>query len=142
MKKLLTALTTALLVVILAVTMTGCGKAGAIKSAYEKEGYTVATATVKDNEQAKGALKALGLSDDEVKEAENWEVITASKGISIAVVLKFPSSGDLKNFLTVEKDDGSKDTAMYDKAVEDGNVNSECLLLLGAGTAKDIFKNA
>lgn len=146
MKKFLTALCTSLLVVILAIGLAGCSKADKIKSAYEEAGYKVVTATVKDNNEAKSALKALGLTDDDLKEAENWEVISATK-VSLsdggtALVLKFPSSGDVKNFLTIEKDDGSKDTTAYDKSVENGNVNGDCLLLIGVGGAKDIFKNA
>lgn len=146
MKKILVSICSVLLVALFALSMTGCSKGEKIKKAYEKAGYTVSTATVKDDAGAKAALKAFGLTDDEIKDAENWEVISATK-ISVtdggsALVLKFPSSGEVKNFLTVEKDDGSKDTAAYDKAKEDGKINGDCLLLTSVGGAKDIFKNA
>lgn len=146
MKKILVSICSVLLVALFALSMTGCSKGDKIKKAYENAGYTVSTATVKDSSGAKAALKALGLTDDEIKDAENWEVISATK-VSFTdggtvLVLKFPSSGKVKEFLTVEKDDGSKDTSIYDKAKEDGKVNGDCLLLAGVGDAKTIFKNA
>ncbi len=146
MKKVITALFTAMLVVVLAFALSGCSKANKIKKAYEDAGYTVSTATVKENEKAKSALVLLGLTDDQIKEAENWEVIIASKlslaDSGTAIVLKFPSAGELKDFLTAEKEDGSKDTAMYDKAKADEKINGDCLLLVGLLDAKNIFKNA
>ena len=56
-------------------------------------------------------------------------------------VIKFPSAGDLKDFLTVEKD-GEKDTSMYDEAKDDGTINGNCLLITAGSEAKDIFKKA
>lgn len=144
MKKVVSALFTAMLVIVLAFAVSGCSKADGVKKAFEDEGYTVSTVTVKDSESAKSALSLLGLTKEQINEAGEWEVISAAKLAltSPALILKFPSSGKVKEFLTVEKEDGTKDTSIYDKAKESGKINGDCLLLVGEGNAKEIFKKA
>lgn len=143
MKKILTAICTTLVAVLLAFGIAGCSSADRVKKAYEDAGYTVKVATLKDNAEAKSALKLIGLTDEQLADGENWEIITATKSVlDSALILKFPSSGDLKDAFTIEKDDGTKDTSIYDNAVDKGNVNGECYYILGSGSAKDVFKNA
>lgn len=144
MKKFITAVCSAMLVVVLAFALTGCSKADKIKKAYEDAGYEVTTVSIKDSSKAKAALVLFGFTDDQVKEAESWEVISATKAAlaSPAFVLKFPSSSKLKEFLTVEKEDGTKDTKLYDSQNEAGHVKGDCWLFAGVGNAEEVFKNA
>lgn len=139
MKKFLATVSTVLLIAILAFTMAGCDNSGNIKKAFENEGYTV-TSVKADSSEAKGLFTLMGFSEKQVKEAEKYEIIYCVKGISACMIIKFPSEGDLKEFLTVEKD-GNKDTAAYDKAKENDEINGNCLFI-GTGSSKDIFKKA
>lgn len=144
MKKFLTALSAALLVVILALTMAGCDKSGNIKKAFENEEYTVTTVDA-SNETVQTLLKA-ALTEDQVSKVNEYEIILCvGKGLNAitgsGVVIKFPSSGELKSFLTVEDSEGNKDTSAYDKAKEDGSINGNCLYF-GSSAGKDIFKKA
>ena len=143
MKKVLTAICSALLIAIFAVTMAGCDKSGSIKKAFEKEEYTVTTVSTSDS-TVNSILKPL-LTEDQLKKANEYEVILcAGKGLNLltgsGVVIKFSSSSELKDFLTVEKD-GNKDTTAYDKAKEDGRINGNCLYF-GSSAGKEIFKKA
>lgn len=144
-KKILVAISTALLIVILAFTMAGCDKSGSIVKAFEDKEYTV-TEVSTDNDDAKSLLKTAGLTDEQVQNASEYKIyLCTAKGIaaitSSGLVIKFPSSGDLKEFLTVEDKDGNKDASAYDKAKEDGSINGNCLYF-GAPAGKEIFKNA
>ena len=144
MKKVVSALFTAMLVIVLAFAVSGCSKADGVKKAFEDEGYNVSTVTVKDSESAKSALSLLGLTKEQINEAGEWEVISAAKLAltSPALILKFPSSGKVKEFLTVEKEDGTKDTKLYDSQNEAGHVKGDCWLFAGVGNAEEVFKNA
>ena len=134
MKRILVFLTAALLVLSLA----SCGdKSGSIKKAFEGEGYTVTTVDT-SNSIVKGLLDAV-LNDDQMDDLSKYELILCTKGFDNAVIIKFPNSGDLKDFLTVEDKDGNKNTALYDEAKDDGKINGNCLLIVGSSTAKDIF---
>ena len=141
MKKFLCGLSMALLTIILAFTLTGCSKAGSIKKAYENEGYTVESHSASEED-----LKSAGLSDEDAKDASSYEIYLVYDKVTgkvpVATYVKYPSASKLKDSLTVTKDDGSKDTSVYDKAVETGNVNGDCWLILGAGKLLEIFKNA
>lgn len=144
MKKFLAALSTVMLVALLALTMTGCDKSESIKKAFEKEEYTI-TEVSANNETVQGILKPL-LTEDQLKDVNNYSVILCvGKGLNAltgsGVVIKFPSGGDLKDFLTVEDKDGKKDTTAYDKAKEDGSINGNCLYF-GSSAGKEIFKKA
>lgn len=133
MKKFITAICTALLVVVLAFTLTGCDKSGKIKKAFEKEGYTVTVIKASDSK----VLTDL-LSEEDMKEIDEYEVFNCSKsaGLSsgIVTIIKFPSDDKLKEVLGEEA---------YNKAEEKGYVNGNCYLAvpLGADVVK-IFKDA
>lgn len=135
-KRILVLLTALVLVFSLA----SCGdKSGSIKKAFEKEGWTVKTVNA-DDTGVKTILEIL-LSDEQIEKASEYEIILCTNGIlNSAIVMKFPSSGDLKDFLTVEDEDGKKDTSAYDKAKENGTINGNCLLITMSSEAKEIFK--
>ncbi len=126
---------------LMLLALVSCDKSSAVKKAFEKAEYKV-TSVKADSEDAKTLLKLMNFSEDQMKEIGEYEIMLCTSGIKIALVIKFPGSGDLKSFLTVEKEDGSKDTAAYDKAKEDGNINGNCLLLTLSNDARDIFKKA
>ena len=113
MKKVLTAICSALLIAVFALTMAGCDKSGSIKKAFEKEEYTVTTVNA-DNSTVQTILKA-ALTEDQVNKVNEYEIILCvGKGLNAVtgsgVVIKFPSSGELKDFLTVEDSEGNKNT--------------------------------
>ena len=129
MKKVLISLSTALLVVILALTMAGCDKSGSIQKAYENEGYTVTVIDAKDSD----ALKTL-LGEDAKDEIDKYAVYVCSKGLITVSYVKFPSADTIKEVLG---EDG------YKKATESGFVNGNCYLLVPSlAGANDIFINA
>ncbi|MDE7087847.1 MAG: hypothetical protein K2O67_06615 [Clostridia bacterium] len=131
MKKFLAALTTALAVVVLALTLTACSnKSGSIKKAFESEGYTVTAVSGNDSKE----LKEL-LSEEQQKNAEKYEVITCKKGlVHNALIFVFPSKDDLVEAL-------GQDT--YDSMVESGMINGNCYLVFTIDTEViEIFKKA
>ena len=144
MKKVLTAICSALLIAVFALTMAGCDKSGSIKKAFEKEEYTVTTVNA-DNSTVQTILKA-ALTEDQVNKVNEYEIILCvGKGLNAVtgsgVVIKFPSSGELKDFLTVEDSEGNKNTTAYDKAKDSDSINENCLYF-GFSAGKEIFKNA
>ncbi len=126
--------------VILLLSMVSCGdKSGAIKKAFEDDGWTVKTVKA-DDTGVKVVLEIL-LTDEQIEKAADYEIIFCNKNIiKNAVVIKFPSAGDIKAFLTVEDKDGKKDTTAYDKAKEEGMINGNCLLITVDSDAKELFK--
>ena len=144
MKHILKSVLALSLALVMLLALVSCDKSSAVKKAFEKEEYTVesvSTEKLNDSETIKGILKDAGLTDEQVKDLANYEVIFVFKDLTKAgLIIKFPGSGDVKSFLTVEKD-GKDDTSAYDKAKEDGRINGNCLFL-GTSSAKDIFKKA
>ncbi len=145
MKKTLRNVIVLLTALLLVVSLAACDKSANIKKAFEDAGYTVTSAKATDD-SVKGLLDLL-LNDEQMKEAENYEIILCKvDGLlnigKTAVVLKVPSAGDLKNFLTVEDEDGKKDTSVYDKAVEDGKINGNCMIFTASSESLEIFKKA
>ena len=159
LKRILMFITAALMLLSLA----SCDKSGSIKKAFEKENYEVASIAGSD-EGFQSALAWIPDLTEEQKEAiKEYEIIAVNKkeeastnssaigsffenlgnavdgAIPDAVIVKFPSAGDLKDFLTIEKD-GEKDTTAYDKAKEAGQINGNCWMVLGDAAAKEIFK--
>ena len=128
------------LAALMVVSLVSCDKSNAVKKAFEKAEYNVSTVD-SENALIKGLLTA-ALNEDQMKELSKYELILAQKGLSVALIVKFPGAGDLKSFLTVEDKDGKKDTSAYDKAKEDGYINGNCWLLTLSSDAKDIFKKA
>ena len=125
---------------VLLVSLVSCGdKSGAIKKAFEEDGWTVTTVNT-DNSTAKTVL-SLFLTEEQIEDAAKYEIIWCNKSIvKNAVVIKFPSSGDIKTFLTVEDSEGKKDTKAYDEAKANGMINGNCLLITADSDAKELFK--
>jgi uncharacterized lipoprotein YehR (DUF1307 family) len=125
---------------VLLVSLVSCGdKSGAIKKAFEEDGWTVTTVNT-ENSTAKTVL-SLFLTEEQIEDAAEYEIIWCNKSIvKNAVVIKFPSSGDIKTFLTVEDSEGKKDTKAYDEAKANGMINGNCLLVTADSDAKELFK--
>ena len=138
-KNMITKIVTFALAALMLLSLVSCDKSSSVKKAFEKAEYKVETVDT-NNAIAKPLLSAV-LSEDQMKEAEKYEVILCSKGLAVAVILKFPGSGDIKDLLTVEKD-GKKDSSAYDDAKKDGTVNGNCMIFTISNDAKDIFKKA
>ncbi|MDE6585589.1 MAG: hypothetical protein K2K80_02795 [Clostridia bacterium] len=143
MKKFISAISIALLTVILAFTLAGCDKSGAIEKAYEDNGYTVKITTTAENATVKNLISTI-LTEEQKKEIDKYALIYASKLLPPegVVIIKFGSSGDLKDFLTIEDKDGNKDTSAYDAAKDAGHINGNCYFIVGGKDALNIFKNA
>ena len=139
MKKLLVGIVTTLLAVLLCCSLAGCDKSGNIKKAFEDEGYTV-TIVDTNNDTAKGLLSA-ALTKEQVEKVGEYGIYLCTGKLVPAIYIKFSSSSELKDFLTVEKD-GNKDTSAYDTAKEKGFINGNCYLLPTVGKPLEIFKNA
>ncbi|MBQ7336328.1 MAG: hypothetical protein IJW92_07650 [Clostridia bacterium] len=145
MKNVIKLIALSLVLVMTMAIFASCGdKSGAIKTAFENEGYTVTTSSYEDlSSTAKGIIETILDADDEqIEELNKYEIIVCNKGLSLALVIKFPSTGDLESFLTTEDKDGNKNTDLYEDLKEDGAVNGNCLILTLSSSAIDIFKNA
>jgi hypothetical protein len=137
MKKFLKGLSVALLVLVCVFAFAGCDTSSKIKKAYENEGYTVSSVDASDS-TVKSSLSAV-LSDEQMEKLEKYEIIYCVKILNTAIIIKCPSSSDVKSFLTT--DDG--DTSAYDTAKDNGYVNGNCYLVFATTSAtKDVFKNA
>ncbi len=132
LKTLLVLLTAALLVFSLA----SCDKSGSIKKAFEKEGYEISTVDAED------PTVQLLLSKDQLEDVKDYEIIVAKKGLASAIIIKFPGSGDVKDFYTTEDKDGKKDTSKYEEAKEDGYINGNCVIITLSENAVEIFEKA
>lgn len=138
MKNALKKILVVLMATMLVLSLASCDKSKSIKKDFEDAGYTVSTVDT-NNDTAKGILKLL-LSDEQIEKVGEYELILCTNGIlNTAIIIKFPSSGELKDFLTTEDSDGKKDTSAYDKAKEDGKINGNCLLITSSSDAKDVF---
>ena len=136
MKKVLAALTTALLVVIMALTMTGCDKSGSIEKAFKNEGYEVTSQTVDEAAEKYSLLKTAlsSMSEENRKTVGKYGAIVCTKTLKTAIIIKFPSSDDIKEILG---EDG------YKNAEDSGYVNGNCWLAVPLDLdASNIFKNA
>ena len=133
MKKFLAAISTALLIVVLALTMAGCDNSGKIQRAFEKAGYEVTVTKAEDNKDLQNLL-----DEEQKKDINSYAIISCVEKEGLikqsALIFKFPSADTIKEVLG---EDG------YNKAVESGLVNGNCYLFLPLGTdVVDIFKNA
>lgn len=141
MKNFAKILSVLLVAVMLVTVLVSCGdKSGAIKKAFEKEDYTIAE--LKGTDKAVQAVLTLLLNEDQMKKAEKYDVILVTKILNAGVVIKFPSSGDVKDFFTVEDKDGKKNTEAYDAAKDGGMIKGNCVFFSASKDAKEIFKNA
>ena len=126
---------------LLCLTFAACGdKSAAIKKAFEEEGWNVKV-TDSDDRIVRTVLEIL-LTDEQMEEAENYEIIWVQDGLKTAAIIKCGSSSELKEFLTIEDEDGKKDTSIYDEAEEDGWINGNCVIMTLSNDAIKIFKNA
>ena len=145
MKKTIRVLALTLVLVLMACTLASCSTYGAIKKAFEKEGYTLQNA---DNEKT-GEIK----TDDGVitytihtfqKEAEGGEGVLGniiggiSQAASTAIIWEFGSDKDLQK--AIEESDDIK--AVLKDAQESDYVNGNCVLMTLNSAAVEIFKNA
>lgn len=146
MKKFLKRLAAVALVLVGALSLASCDKSSSIKKAYEKEEYTVSETKMDDvyNTPLVGTIVKSAIesnyNENQRKEIASYSVIFAYKGTNYALIVKFPGSGDVKDFLTTEDSDGKKDTSAYDSAKDNGSINGNCLLLVASNAAKEIFK--
>ena len=138
-------------VAVMLLALASCGgsadKSGAIKAAFEGEGYTVASAKYADmGDEAKAIIEAV-LSDELVEKMANYEIMVFSQKVVVvdlpkAIVVKCDSADAVKDFLTVTKEDGTKDATAYDEAVSAGLINGNCYILSLDSDAINLFKNA
>ncbi len=132
------------LVAVMLLAMVSCDKSSAVKKAFEKAEYKVETLD-SENEGVK-AILSLMLNEDQMKKAADYEVIYVSMDglLNIAkkaVIIKFSSASEVKDFFTVEKD-GEKDTSAYDKAEKDGWINGNCVIFTVSDDCLNVFKGA
>ena len=144
MKKVLKTVLALSLACLMLLGLVSCDKSGSIKKAFKNKDYTVKTVNASD-ESIQSLLKIL-LNDEQMKKVGDYELILCTpdgllNAANTALIIKFPGSSDVKEFLTTEKD-GKKDTTSYDKAKDEGWINGNCLILTLGSDAKDIFKNA
>lgn len=141
MKNILKSVLALSLACIILLALVSCGdKSGAIKKAFEKNEYTVTTVKA-DDANIQSLLKLL-LTEEQIKKVNEYELIFCSKNLlKGALIIKVPSSSDMKDFLSEEKD-GKKTYDTYNKASENGWINGNCLILTLDGDAKEIFKKA
>lgn len=146
MKNFAKILSVLLVAVMLVTVLVSCGnKANAIKKAFEKNDYNVAE--LKGTDEAAQTTMKLLLNEDQMKDAEKYDVIVVSMdGVlnvgKTGLIIKFPSSGDVKDFYTVEDKDGKKNTDAYDAAKDGGMINGNCVIFSLSKDTIEIFKNA
>ena len=139
-------------VAIMLFALASCGggnadKSGAIKAAFEKEGYTVTSTKYADMDEDAKEMLEMALSDDMVDKMANYEIILLSKKVAgfdvpTAFVVKCDSATAVKDFLTVTDEEGAKDTTLYDEAVDEGIINGNCFIITIDPDCIDLFKNA
>lgn len=138
MKNIIKIVALSLVLVMSVLALASCGdKAGAVKSAFEGEGYKVNTTKYEDLDKiSQGVIETI-LGEKAAENMAGYEVITCSKGLSSAFIVKFPAEGDIKNALTIDGD-----TELFDELKAEGAINGNCLILTLSPDALEIFKNA
>ena len=108
MKSVLMKIACATLACLLLFALAGCAadKSEAVEKAFTDEGYSVSKAEA-DNETVQGLLSLL-LNEEQRESVSKYEImLCVPDGLlniaNSAIVIKFPSAGDLKDFLTVER---------------------------------------
>lgn len=108
MKKFLTVASLALLTVLLALTLAGCGGVGKLQKAYEKEGYTCEVKKASDEDIKEIEDYIAELPDGEEKDAakkeleitKKAEILNISKqNVPVAKVIYVPNIDDYKEIL-------------------------------------------
>lgn len=134
MKKIISKILAFLGALVLVFSLVGCDKSNAVKKAFEKADYKVEVVD-KDHYLADAFLDSL--DEEDRKDAEKYEFIFVSSGLKVGIIIKYPSTKDLKEALNTEDNpDG------YKEAKEDGLVNGNCLLSTLSSDVKEIFENA
>ena len=134
MKKIISKILAFLGALVLVFSLAGCDKSNAVKKAFEKADYKVEVVD-KDHYLADAFLDSL--DEEDRKDAEKYEFIFVSSGLKVGIIIKYPSTKDLKEALNTEDNpDG------YKEAKEDGLVNGNCLLSTLSSDVKEIFENA
>jgi len=134
MKKIISKILAFLGALVLVFSLAGCDKSNAVKKAFEKADYKVEVVD-KDHYLADAFLDSL--DEEDRKDAEKYEFIFVSSGLKVGMVIKYPSTKDLKEALNTEDNpDG------YKEAKEEGYVNGNCLLSTLSDDVKEIFKKA
>lgn len=134
MKKIISKILAFLGALVLVFSLVGCDKSNAVKKAFEKADYKVEVVD-KDHYLADAFLDSL--DEEDRKDAEKYEFIFVSSGLKVGIIIKYPSTKDLKEALNTEDNpDG------YKEAKEEGLVNGNCLLSTLSSDVKEIFENA
>lgn len=134
MKKIISKILAFLGALVLVFSLVGCDKSNAVKKAFEKADYKVEVVD-KDHYLADAFLDSL--DEEDRKDAEKYEFIFVSSGLKVGIIIKYPSTKDLKEALNTEDNpDG------YKEAKEEGYVNGNCFLSTLSSDVKEIFKNA
>ncbi|MBO7292965.1 MAG: hypothetical protein J6V07_03420 [Clostridia bacterium] len=124
-----------ILAVSLLFSLVACDNSKSIKAAFEDAGYTV-TELRADSDEAEAVLRFFGVSEDDIDDVDDYSLILCKKGITglagAAAIVKFPSSGELRDHFV---DDG--DTSLYDKLKDDGHIRGNCWLV---GGDEEIFR--
>lgn len=134
MKKIISKILAFLGALVLVFSLAGCDKSNAVKKAFEKADYKVEVVD-KDHYLADAFLDSL--DEEDRKDAEKYEFIFVSSGLKVGMVIKYPSTKDLKEALNTEKNPEG-----YKEAKEEGYVNGNCFLSTLSSDVKEIFKNA
>ena len=138
MKNMIRIVALALVLAMSVLALAACGdKSGAIKSAFEGEGYTVNAVKYDDLDKTSKGLIETVLGKTAAENMAEYEIISCAKTLASALIIKFPSEGDIKSALTVEGD-----TKLFEEIKEMGFINGNCLLITITPGAIEIFKNA
>lgn len=129
MKKLIKVFAAALLVTVMIMAFSGCGKSGNIKSAFENAGYEITAVAAKDSEDLTGLLK----KDEHKADIDKYEVFTCKNAMRTATVIKFPSADLIPEVLG---------ESTFKTKSDGGYVNGDCYLISSCTDALNIFKNA
>ncbi len=142
MKQILKRILIIATVAVMLFTFVSCGdKSGAVKTAFENEGYEVTSVKYDDLDKSIKGLVESVLVEDQINAMKSFEIILCKKGVASALVIKCGSADDVKSFLTFEKD-GEQVTDLYDDAVDNGLINGNCYIITLVPRAIEIFKNA
>ena len=129
MKKYLSLICTALIVVLLALTFAGCNKEGDVKAAFKKAGYEVTYVNPEDCDEISGLIstyitnatageKAKQITKEEV--IKKLKVYTCTNENRKAAFVKFPKAKDVELALGEN---------VYKTKSSGGYVNENCYLL-------------
>ena len=133
MKRFRSFLALTLVLSLALLSLASCDKSDSIKKAFEEAGYTVSVISAK-NEKAEAIFTILGYTEEEIEEIAEYELIYCVDGFKSALIVKYPSAGELKDELI---DEGSE--AYYNEQKEAGKINGNCHLIYGIGGAAEIF---